>query len=345
MSTPTIGNIDCARLLEVKEEIVRVWNDTGSRQAEYTADVEPALAILQNQTARFEVLATPDKERDLKIWWVEDCDREDPVQGGDQCVIEGDEAGTLCADYSLTEDFQKSFVVSEEKFRTSGLSYETYVAQIMLKKMQLMDEFWAAKALTAFQLAAGVNKFAGQYSVVGNKTYIPAPAWNSDVFGYFDTALWKNKLGMSRMLSGTLLKQHMWKVGMETSNPNGEAEVAKMTAFGVPYFSRVMDETLGYKAAFLFNVNALAMVTKARHSVYGPEGREVDADGGTLLLNTVESRNLPGVVYDLYAQEKCANDDITHGYKIRSRGGIFLNPTGCDDDLTGVLQMVCGIAP
>ena len=343
MSTPVLGNIDCALLLEIKEEINNVWNDTGSRAAEYVADVEPALAILKNQTARFEVLEQPDKDRELKVWWVDDCDNEDPTPISDLCTIDGDEAGTLCADYALNEGFEKSFSVTEEKFRTSGLTMAQYIAPIMLKKMQLLDEYWAAKALTALQLAAGVNKYAGQYDVVGNKTYIPAPAWNSDVFGYFDTALWMNKLGMSRMISGTLLKQHMWKVGMETTNPNGEAEVAKMTAFGVPYFSRRMDTDLGYKAAFLFNVNSLAMVTKARHEIYGPEGREIKKDG--TLWSTIQSKNLPGVVYDLYAQESCVNGDIKHAWKIVTRGGIFQNPTGCDSDLTGVLQFVCGIAP
>lgn len=343
MSTPTLGNIDAALLLEVKEEIVNIWNDTGSREAEYTADVEPALAILQNQTARLEVLEQPDKDRELMVHWVEDCDDEDPEDCGDLCDIDGPEAGTLAAHYALTECFDKRFSVTEEKFRTSSLTYEKYVATIMLKKLKLMDEFWAAKALTALQLAAGVNKYAGQYTVVGNKTYIPAPAWNSDVFGYFDTALWMNKLGMSRMITGTLLKQHMWKVGMETTNPSGEAEVAKMTAFGVPYFYRKMDATLGNKSAFLFNVNTLAMATKARHSIYGPEGREIKKNG--LLLSTIESRNLPGVVYDLYVQEQCISNDIKHSYAIASRGGIFQNPTGCDDDLTGVLQFVCGVAP
>lgn len=341
-----MGNIDCARLLEVKEKIVQIWNDTGAREAEYIADVEPAQAILDNQTANFEVLTQPDKDRDVKVWWVEDCDDEDPVACTDQCEIEGEEAGTLCADYSLTECFEKTFVVTEEKFRTSNLTYEEYVAKIMMKKLKLMDELWAKKVLAALALAAGVNKYAGQYTVVGNKTYIPAPAWNSDVFGYIDTALWMNKLGMSKMISGTLLKQHYWKVGMETTNPNGAAEVAKMTAFGVPYFSRTMDAILGYKAAFLYNPNALALVTKARHSIYGPEGRKVaQSGGGEIILSTIQSRNLPSLTYDLYVDEKCASDDIRHGYKIKSRGDVLQNPSGCDNDLTGVLQMVCGIAP
>lgn len=346
MSVPTMGNIDCARLIDVKEKIVEIWNDTGAREAEYIADVEPAMAILDNQTADFKVLTQPDKDREVDIWWVEDCDDEDPDDCDDQCQIEGEEAGTLCAHYALTECFQKSFVITEEKFRTSNLSYEEYVAKIMMKKMKLMDEFWASKALAAMALAAGVNKYAGQYTVVGNKTYIPPVAWNSDVFGYLDTALWMNKLGMSKMLTGTLLKQHYWKTGMESTNPSGAAEVAKMTAFGVPYFGRKVDAILGYKAAFLFNPNALALVTKARHSIYGPEGRKVAQDGGgEIILSTVQSRNLPALTYDLYVDEKCASDDIRHGYKIKSRGDIFQNPSGCDNDLTGVLQMVCGFAP
>ena len=41
----------------------------------------------------------------------------------------------------------------------------------------------------------------------------------------------------------------------------------------------------------------------------------------------------------------CANDDVKHVWKIKTRGDIFLNPLGCDNDRTGVLKFVCGNAP
>jgi hypothetical protein len=345
MSTTTAGNFDCSKLLEIKAKVSEIWND-GIINAEYIPDVEPALAILSGQTAQLQVLENPEKDRELKVYWVDDCDDTDPEDCTDQCTIDGDEIGDNCVNYELTECFEKSFSVTEEMFRTSLLTQEEVVARALLKKMKLMDEFWAAKAIAFLNASAGVNKFTdGQYTVVGSETYIPAVAWNPDLFGYFDTALWINKLTTGKMLSGTLLKQYMWKVGMETSDPTGASNQAKMTSFGVPYFDRRMDTILGEKALFMFNPNSVAMATKARHAAYGPAGREIYTADGPQRWYTIPSNSLPGVVYDVAYQEKCANSDVKHVWKIKTRGDIFLNPLGCDNDRTGVLKFVCGVAP
>lgn len=342
MSATTSGNFDCGKLLEIKAKVQEIWNG-GIIDAKYIPDVEPALGILENQTARFEVLENPEKDREVKISWIDDCDDEDPEDCTDQCTIDGDEIGDQCANYALTECFEKSFSVTEEKFRTSMWSREEVVARALLKKMKLMDEHWAAKALAFMDASAGVNSYAGQYTVTGSTTFIPATGWNPDVFGYIDTVLWMNKLQRGRMLSGTLMKQYWWKVGMETTDPTGQSANAKMTSFGVPYFDRRMDTILGEKALFMWDANSLALITKARHEAYGAEGRMVDIDGGgRQRWYTINSNSLPGVVYDIAYQEICVGGDIKHMWKLKTRGDLFLNPLGCSNDRTGVLKFVCG---
>ena len=342
MSQPVAGNFDCSKLLEIKAKVEEIWNDEGVIKAEYVPDVEPALAIKSNQTATFTVLENPEKDREVKVYWVDDCDDTDPVDCTDQCTIDGDEIGDNCQNYVLTECFEKSFSVKEEIFRTSHLSREEVVARALLKKLKLMDEFWAAKSIAFLNASAGVNKYTdGQYTVVGSETQIPAVAWNPDVFGYIDTAMWINKLNGGKMLSGTLLKQYMWKVGMEISDPTGASQNAKMTSFGVPYFDRRLDTILGEKALFVFDPASVAMVSKARHSIYGPAGRVIDTADGRQTWYTIPSNSLPDVVYDIAYQEKCSGNDITHSWKIKTRGDIFLNPLGCDSDRTGVLKFVC----
>lgn len=346
MSEIVPGTFDCSKLLEVKAKVQEIFASEGVISAEYVPDVEPALAVLANQTAQFEVLTNPEKDREVKVYWVDDCDDTDPADCTDQCTIEGTEIGDNCANYVLDECFEKTFKVTEERFRTSLLTREEVVARALLKKMKLMDEHWAAKAIAFLDASAGVNLYnAGQYTVSGNTTYIPATGWNPDVFGYLDTALWMNKLAGGKMLSGTLLKQYMWKVGMEVSDPTGASAQAKMTSFGVPYFDRRMDTILGEKALFLFDPNSVALVTKARHSIYPAEGRKIDTPDGMQTWMTIRSNSLPGVVYDLSYQEICSGDDISHQWKIKTRGGLFLNPLGCSNDRTGVLKFVCGEAP
>lgn len=340
MSQTAAGNFDCGKLLEIKAKVEEIYQG-GVIDVEYVPDVEPALAIRENQTATFEVLTNPEKDREVKLLWIDDCDDEDPDTCTDQCTIDGEEIGDNCANYVLGECFEKSFKVTEERFRTSMHSKEEVVARAMLKKMKLMDEFWAAKAIAFLNASAGVNSYAGQYTVSGGTTYVPAYAWNPDIFGYIDTVLWKNKLNGGKMLSGTLLKQYMWKIGMEVTDPTGQSNQAKMTSFGIPYFDRRIDDILSEQALFLFDPNSVAMVTKARHAAY-TEPRKVDTPNGMQTWYTQNSMNLPGVVYDIAYQEICTGDDVSHFWKIKTRGDIFLNPLGCSNDRTGVLKFVCG---
>lgn len=340
MSQTAAGNFDCGKLLEIKAKVEEIFQG-GVIDKEYVPDVEPALAIRENQTATFDVLTNPEKDREVKVLWIDDCDDEDPDTCTDQCTIDGEEIGDNCANYVLGECFEKSFKVTEERFRTSMHSKEEVVARAMLKKMKLMDEFWAAKAIAFLNASAGVNSYAGQYTVSGGTTYVPAYAWNPDIFGYIDTVLWKNKLNGGKMLSGTLLKQYMWKIGMEVTDPTGQSNQAKMTSFGIPYFDRRIDDILSEQALFLFDPNSVAMVTKARHAAY-TEPRKVDTPNGMQTWYTQNSMNLPGVVYDIAYQELCTGDDVSHFWKIKTRGDIFLNPLGCSNDRTGVLKFVCG---
>jgi hypothetical protein len=340
MSQTAAGNFDCGKLLEIKAKVEEIFQG-GVIEKEYVPDIEPALAIRENQTATFEVLTNPEKDREVKLLWIDDCDDEDPDTCTDQCTIDGEEIGDNCANYVLGECFEKTFKVTEERFRTSMHSKEEVVARAMLKKMKLMDEFWAAKAIAFLNASAGVNSYAGQYTVSGGTTYVPAYAWNPDIFGYIDTVLWKNKLNGGKMLSGTLLKQYMWKIGMEVTDPTGQSNQAKMTSFGIPYFDRRIDDILSEQALFLFDPNSVAMVTKARHAAY-TEPRKVDTPNGMQTWYTQNSMNLPGVVYDIAYQELCTGDDVSHFWKIKTRGDIFLNPLGCSNDRTGVLKFVCG---
>ena len=98
-------------------------------------------------------------------------------------------------------------------------------------------------------------------------------------------------------------------------------------------------------ASILFDPNSAALVTKAENEAYGEQGRVVDTSSGPRVrMYTQESMNLPGIVYDMYYQEVCSGspDDITHTWKIVTRGDTFLNPLGCNNDRTGILKFVCG---
>lgn len=339
MSEPISGTFDCAKLQEIKAKAEIIFADD-TKNAEYIPEVAAAIMVLENQTAKLDVLKNPEKDRDLKIYWMDDCDDDDPASCTDDCDISGDEIGDNCQNLVMTECFEKEFTMSEKKYRGLESNMDEEMAKNMAKKMKLMDEFWAKKIIAFINANAGVNAYPGQYTVAGDETFIPAAGWNPDLFGYLATAMAVNKLPNAKVLTGTNLYQYWWKIMHETGNVNNTGDKAKFSAFGTPYFDLFkLEDVVGSKSTFLVNPNAVAMATKVYNK---PEGREIFGSFGKQVRGTIGSFSLPGVTYDIIVQEKCSSNDITQSVRLMTKGGIFLNPIGCNGNRTGILKFTCG---
>lgn len=353
MSASTPGNLDCALALEIKRHVSDVWEESGSIKADYIADVDTAVAVHTSGTKpRMQDISQPDKDRQLKIWWVDDCNETEPADcDGDNCDFDYPEAGTQCVDYALNECFEDGYSWTEDQFRNSEMTQAQFEAPMLLRAMKRMDEKVDRKTIMLLDEAAGVNKWdeaaGGQYAVAGDgTTYVPAAGWNVDLMGYLDMLAWYNKMNTTRVASGTLLKQYMWKVGMESTDPTGASALAKMDSLGgTPSFDRQMDTVLGHKAVFLYNPSSVVIVNRARNSGMN-KGRTVQAKGGApVLWETIASQNIPGIVYDWYSMSFCINGgDVKHVRKLAFRGLFASNPVGCDTDRTGVYKVRCGVA-
>lgn len=342
MSASTPGNIDCALALEVKAYIADIWDESGSIAAEYIADVETVKAIKSRQTARMTVLENPSKDRELKVWWPDDCRVDTPVPCTDQCEVDGPMAGTQCKDYTLDECFELGISWTEEMFRTSEMSAVQFESVMTMKLNKLMDEELNRKAIALLDLAAGVNKYEDQYPVVDGVTYIPASAWTGDLAGYLYMIAKINKISVPNLVNGLNLMQYAYLTEKNVTDPYGASNLAKLRTLGTPVWDITLDALLGQKASFLWNSNAVVIANKARHAAY-PSGRTVQTATGPVFWYTSESRNVPGITYDAYRKETCANDDVKHTIMMKFRGAFLTNPIGCDTDRTGVLKLICGV--
>ncbi len=341
MSEPIEGTFDCAKLQEIKAKAEIIFSDD-TRNAEYIADVEAAKMVLENQTAKLDVLKDPEKDRDLKVYWMDDCDDDDPEACSDDCDINGSEIGDNCVNYIMQDCFEKEFTMSEKKYRGLESSMDDEMAKNMAKKMKLMDEFWAKKVIAFINANAGTNDYPGQYTVSGDETFIPAAGWNPDLFGYLATVQAVNKIPNAKLLSGSNLYQYWWKIMHETGNVNNTGDKSKFSAFGIPYFDLFKLETVvGSKSSYLVNPNAVAMATKVYNK---PEGREIYGSFGKQVRGIIGSFSLPGVTYDIIVQETCSSNDIKRSVRLKTKGGIFLNPIGCNNGRTGILKFTCGSA-
>lgn len=344
MSESIAGNIDCAITVEQKLKLAEVWDDGGSVSAEYVAVVDAADLILKSQTARFKLLEEPDRDYDLKVWWPDDCREGPPDDCEDECEVDGPVAGTQCVNYGLDECFGWSWGITEKMFRTSDMTMDELVAVEMLKAMKVMDENLDAKAIALLMAARGTNKFPGQYTVNGLVTEVPAAAWGPDLAAYLWMAARKNKQTLPKVLTDTNLAQLSWLIQNQTTDPMGASAAAKFNAaFGGITMDINMDDILGTKSTFLFQGNSLFIANQAQNAGKN-RGRKVQhpTTGVFVTRDVMASKNLPGITYDLFKSEVCvAGGDIKTSWRLQFRGGFFSNPTGCDTDRTGVLELRC----
>lgn len=339
MSATTPGNFDCTNLLEIKVMADRIFKDDVRRQ-EYVAEVDSIKMIREIQTADLSILENPTKDVEMKVTWVDDCDDTEPTDCSDECQVAGNEAGSQCKDYTMDECFEVDFYVTEKQFRTQTISKEEVVAKQLLKKMKLMDEEWTRRAIAFLVASRGTNKNEEPYTVSGGVTSIPAAAFNPDLFGYLYTTMRLNRLPSARLLTGRLLDQYMWKAQVEATTPDGASQKAKMGFLGNIYQDLFMlDSEVGSKAMFLVNPNSVAHASK---NYFSNTPREVyPSGGGKQWQYKMRSQNIPGLEYDVIHQEICEGNDIKESWRLKSKGGLYLNPTGCDTGITGVLQFGC----
>lgn len=346
MSSPTPGNFDCSKLQEVKARANELFTDD-VRKAEYMPESDTAQLILNNQTARLEVLKNPEKDYDLKAYWVDDCDDDDPDTCDKECEIDGEQIGDICRNYALTDCIQKSFSITSEQFRTSLLTPEEVVATALNKKLLLMDRMISKSAIAFLDANSGVNAYPGEHTIVGDHTAVNPASMNPDFFGYLARVRAQNKLPQMKVLDSGTLYRSFWKAQMEASNPTGAAELRKMGAFGDPTFDLFqLEPVVGAPVTFLFNPNSVAIATRARFlnasSTYGLGGQNLIAGGFETNWSVVKSPTLKNVWYDLIYQKKCiAGRDIEHVWQLEVDYGVFLNPLGCDNGRTGILQFRC----
>jgi hypothetical protein len=155
--------------------------------------------------------------------------------------------------------------------------------------------------------------------------------------GQLSLAAIHNRLKRPYLLSGNNLYTANWNAEMNAGNADGKGAAKKMGAFPI-YFDPFNVEAMTPKSTFMIDPNAVAFVNKARYSTDPDEF----VNGADKTLFAIKSNAIPGVMYDVVYDTVCSGNDIVHRYKIHATGKFILNPTGCDTDITGVLEFTCG---
>lgn len=325
------GTFTPSLLVDIQEKADRMWMDNMAK-TDYIANVEAFIALRENQTANLSGLEGP-KDRTISISWIQDCEIEATTCTTD-CTIDGPELETVQSGLTIESCAETSFKVKRKAFRDNLYDNTEIIAKGLLKASKVLDENLTQAGIAFLNTNAGLNNWPGTLgSIVSGDTNIAALNWDTRLLPYLRMVAVKNRFNMPYMLSG----ENYWFTDYEaTANRNnldGAGDYVRNELLKRYYdlfnIEAVNDPVL---FTYLLNRGAVAFASKAYWGA-APEAMSAGQE-----VYSVESRNLPGVRYDVTHTVTCVSDEYYDTFRLKAHYDFFLNPTGCVDDRTGILR-------
>jgi hypothetical protein len=315
-----------------------IWADP-MKNNDLIADVITARAVLENQSVKFEDI-TRGKNNELRVEWLTKCDIT-VGECSDDCDIDGVDADPQCKDYEIACLFESEFKVPERAYRERTIEMQQSIAFQKLQHMTAIDERLTQYIIAGLTAGAGTNLFTGG---IGDAdpgiTYIAPQYWDDKIFGYFDQVKRLNKFRNPYLVTGNNLYQMLYNAPLETGTTLDKGLVKKIGTIRIYQDpENIEDHAAGQ--TFLVHKTAAAFLNKAWNKV---NAANAEQKAGQYWQWSEESKNLPGVYYDITMKETCSGDEFYQAFKIKIHGLFAMNPFPCDDDNTGVLIFSCGEA-
>jgi len=329
--------ISCGFLHTIQRMADDIWADP-MKNNDLIAEVVTANALLQNQSVSFQEI-TSGKNQELRVEWLTKCDIT-PTSCSDDCTITGTDADPQCKDYEIGCLYETTFKVPLRHYRDRTIEMQQSIAFQKLAHMKAMDERLTQYLIAGIVAGAGTNLFTGGVgTVTGTTTYIPPQYWDDAIWGYFDQVKRLNKFRNPYLLTGNNLYQLLFNRPLEAANAQGgAANVRKINTLRVYQDpENIEDHAAGQ--SFLLHKTAAAFLNKAWNKI-NPINAEVKA--GQYWEWAEESKNIPGVFYDMTMLETCSGDEFYRAFKIKLHGLFATNPYPCDEDNTGIIVFECG---
>ncbi len=328
----TAGTFTCTALQKVIAKVDKAWMDN-QQKAEYIPQVEVVTALRKEQTARLVEITDPKKDITLKIYWVKDCNTGVEDDDEDDCDISGPEAESNCKEYALDIKKMVKFSNRENMGRTNDINREDALAVQMLARMKELEEMIAQTCVTKLNSFVGTNQFTGGIGGVdGVTTWISPSYWTGDLYGYFAQVTIMNKLSNPFIIHGSNMFQQKWNYEFVQANANGKDMLPKVNSIR-SYWDMFNVDAVNTpdSVSYLISRGAVAIANKAYYPLNNPSEYLTDHPSKRW---SIESKAIPGMFFD-----------VIYNYKIKCKFGVYLNPFGCNEDVTGVLKFVCGDAP
>ena len=332
-----IAQIDCGYLATVQAMADEQWLDP-IKNIDFIADAESAKAVLENQAVKFTELKSTSKKRVVSVEWLTACEAT-TTTCTDDCTISGDDATPECKEYEISCLRESSFQVYDRVYRERTIEAQESIAFNLERRKKLLDEYIAGLIVLGMVANAGTNVFTGAPGTVAAAvTTIPAASWNDMIWGYLNRVIRGNKFKDPYLVTGDNLYQLYFNRMYEAANADGKGNAAKIGSIKKIYFDPENVETNAAGNTFLLHKTALAFINKAWYPQGGANAVRLTADR---MAWSEPSRNLPGIMYDVFTERGCSSNDYYTAFKVQLHGVLALNPGPCSDTNTGILAFEC----
>ena len=329
----TQGDFTPSQLTAAIMRADKMWSDD-MLKADYEANTDVWKAINAEQNANVDILQSNEKDRDVKVHWVNLCGEAAEDADADDCDLEGAEFGSDSQTYALGIHKQFKVSIDEMTFRTNDYNVEEIVAKAILKADKALADAVAGSAVARIESFKGVNVVTdgvGTVNGVTTETDVAAADWNERLFAYLYRVGIQNKLSNPYLVSGTNLFEDRLVAMLSEANANGKGDAAlfKMMRTYFDLFNIDPANSPNLKT-YLINRGSIAFAGKHWYGAVPTKYMQQHR-------YSVAMRNLPGYRMDVFYENKCSGVTIKHNMKFKLSYDYFLNPTGCEGTRTGVL--------
>lgn len=317
-----------AFLLKAEEK----WDD-GKYADDLQANVDAAVQLLNNQTARFDELDNPAKDNIVNLTWLKYCHLvASDHDRAEDCDIEGDELSADAKEYELDKGQKFTFSVDQEKVRTGIYEVDEQVAIGLLKADKELSEYIAKQVLISYKAFAGPNipairGLSGPMSWDGGNTTtnIPAASYNIGIIASLLKQMQLNKVKNGFFVNSGSLFEAWTNAMLNGNNLDGKGDDLRLKQIKLQFDMWNFLEANLTEDMFLVDKSAVALKTYTRYSL------KPDIIGGKVgqTRYKMASRLLPGVEFDVIYEVKCIAGKIKYTWQVSTQFGIWLNPEPC----------------
>ena len=303
-------------------------------KADFEGNVDTWKALKAEQNANVSILEDSEKDRDVKVYWINSCGTAAEDYDGDDCDLAGDELGSDSQVYSLSLHKQYKFSVDENAFRVNNFSMADAVAKGFLKADKALAEAITASGVARLESFKGTNVVSdgvGTPNVGTTETDVASADWNERLFAYLYRVGLQNQMSNPFLLSGSNLFEDRLITLLAEADANGKG-AARLFKLMRTYFDLFNIDPANSPdlKTYMINRGSIAFASKAYYGATPTRYKDQDR-------YSIASRNLDGVRYDVIYTNRCSTSTMMHDFKVIAKYDYFLNPTGCDAGRTGVL--------